>query len=62
MHIIYALRQEGVCDYCKLAEDEFYFVLSCEKFVEQRERLCRQLSDIFLSYQNLNLEQKYLYL
>ena len=55
-------EQERICDTCKEIENEYHYVIECNKFNETRKKLFTNMSEIFINFQMLNSENKFIML
>ena len=55
-------EQERICDTCKEIENEYHYVIECNKFNETRKKLFTNMSEIFTNFQMLNSENKFIML
>ena len=54
--------EERTCDCCKTIEDEFHYVMVCEKFSTPRKKLLQEMSEIFVNFESLSPEEKFIFL
>ena len=54
--------EDRTCDYCQTVENEFHYVLICEKFSTPRKILLEEMSKIFVNFNDLNPEEKFIFL
>ena len=55
--------EQRICQLCHTdVEDEFHFLMNCDKLIHERVTLFRNISDIVLSFTTMSDEEKFMFL